>query len=146
MNGTTLQLVIQLGALGVLLALLAGLGAGFKLVFPAARDFLTGLVAELRELRTAQGTGHAVLTAGHAVLVGKVDALAARVDAQASLSVEQLKRHVDEAGERVADVVRDRASHVVDEAREAVRLPMSTGEHAALSAGRAACLPSAPGR
>jgi hypothetical protein len=142
--------VLQYGALGLLLLLFVGAALGFRMVFPASRDFLTGLVVELRELRTGQIEMRTSLGA-------KIDAVSAKVDGQAALSLEQVRRHVDDAAERVADVVRDRASHVVDEAREAVRMP--TGEHAALPmerdlvrepvrTGRVARLPlpGAPGR
>lgn len=87
-NNGTLEIILQGGALGVLVLVLIGLFLLIKLFVPAAKEFLLGLVAEMK----ANGT---------AIL-----ALGARVD----LSEERIKAHVSAVAGDVEHEVRETAS------------------------------------
>jgi hypothetical protein len=118
MPPATLQIVLQGGALGLVL-ILVGLFILARRAGPPAREFLLGLVGELK----AQGV---VLAGVQAQQVAQQQLLERRIQ----LAEERAGSAAREAAQEVIEVVRERASHTADEITgELQRLP--TGEHPA---------------
>lgn len=89
----SVEIALQAGALGILALMISSAVVLGKLVVPAARDFLLGLVAELKATREL------------------LAALTVRVE----LAEERIKAHVSSVAEGVEDTVRERASRTGQE-------------------------------
>lgn len=99
----TVQLILQAGALGLLLVVLAGIFYGLKAFVPPMSQFLLGLVASLREL---QG--------GQISIVSEVKSLDTRIHARVDVLETRISAHNERMAESVADEVRSRASKADD--------------------------------
>lgn len=95
----TLELVLQGGALGLLLVVLVGIFVLAKLFAPPMRDFLVGLVAEQKAITAALG------------------ALTTRME----LVEVNVKAHVSAVANGVEDEVRGTGTQVAAAAAQAVR-------------------------
>lgn len=113
----TLQMILQAGALGVLVLVLAGIGYLLIKVGPQVTAFLTGLVKE-------QAANREALTA----LTAEIRASNAALNSRIELAETRMKSFVDSAAVAVQDTVRERASNTgeqmsvtVDRAVEVLR-------------------------
>lgn len=111
----TLQLVLQAGALGILVLLLVGIGYGAFKVGPLVASFLTNLVKE-------QAANREALVA----LSAKIDASNAAMMARIELAETRMKSFVDAAAGGIEDTVRENVS--------------ATGEHVEVTVDRAVAL------
>ncbi len=108
----TLQLILQAGALGVLVLVLGGLGYLLIKVGPQITAFLTGLVQQQAATAAALSALTAEIRVSNAAMVTRTD-----------LSESRIKGYVTDAAVAIQDTVRDRAT--------------STGEQVTMTVDRA---------
>ncbi len=112
MQAGTLELILQAGATGVLVLVLVGLFVLIKLVVPAGKEFLLGLVAEQRATTDA-------LAKLREAMISEIRALTNRVD----IAEAAIKAHSSNLAGSIASEVRN----------ESAKSVTATGQHVALT-------------